>query len=216
MLRFLLLLMTATPALADEQMWFVGNAQLPLGARSFVTLEVQPRLTGGLGRVGQVLGGPAVGLRLGPAVSVLGAYTLSWTNPAGRPARREHRFWQQAQVQLAGQPGKAVLISRTRLEQRVFENSDDFAMRMRHMLRGEVWIDPDWSVIATHEAFFGLESTDWGMSAGLDQVRHSVGVGHRISPHLGLEVAYLDQRFSRPVNPPPNQVITLTLLARFD
>lgn len=206
----------AAPAQADEQFWLLGSATKRLGTRGFLVLEVQPRLTGGMGRLGQVLGGPAIGLNLDRNVSVSGGYTLSWTNPPGRPERREHRFWQQVQVRLAGTPGKALLLSRTRLEQRLFENDDDFALRARHMLRGQVWLDEDWSLIATHEAFFGLESARWGMDAGLDQVRHALGVGHRLSRGLNVELAYLDQRFSRPVNPPPNQVITLTLLARFD
>ena len=88
-------------------------------------------------------------------------------------------------------------------------------MRFRHLMRGELWLSESRTVFVSSEAFFGLESADWGLSAGLDQVRTMVGVNQDITDHFGIELAFQDQRFSRPVPQSPNQVGIITLTYQF-
>jgi len=216
MIRFLLLLLLATPALAEEQVWVAGIAQGPvsdkaLGGRLVTWLEVQPRFAGS---ADTLILRPALGVQLNPAVQLLLGYALVDTYPDAAPRRREHRIWQQALVRLAGTPGKAVLMSRTRLEQRFVEGQTDDAMRLRQFLRGQYWLSEKWSVIGISEAFVGLESTAWGQRAGLEQMRNFIAVGHPLTDRLTLEAGYLNQRIVRPGPDASNHVLNINLFYR--
>ncbi|WP_439532554.1 DUF2490 domain-containing protein [Polymorphobacter sp.] len=219
MFRFLLMLLIAapavTPASADEQVWVAGIAQGPVSGRLITWLEVQPRFTGGAGRLGQTILRPALGYQVDPGTTLLAGYAYIESNPEGLPDIREHRTWQQLQTRLAGTPGKAVLVSRTRLEQRFVEGQDDDAMRLRQFLRGQVWVgDAGWSLIGVSEAFIGLESTPWGQRAGLEQIRNFAGVGIPLSDRLTLEAGYLNQRLVRAGPDATNHVLNLNLFFR--
>jgi hypothetical protein len=206
-----LALLGAAPAWADEQLWFVNQLRADIDDRWSVQFEWQPRLTNGASRLGDNLFGPWLSYRIDDRVTISGAYTAAITNPRGPLIRREHRFTQQLQIRLLGEARGTRLTSRTRLEQRLVENNDDPAMRFRQMLRLDVPVDGNWTVLASGEAFFGLESARWGLSSGLDQFRTMAGVNYRVSRQMFVEVAVQDQRFSRPFPQPPNQVGILTL-----
>lgn len=210
----LAILSLAVPAHADEQVWLAGIAQGPIKGKLITWIEVQPRFTDGGDRLGQTILRPAVGVQLNPAATLLLGYAFVESNPDGLPARREHRTWQQAQVRLAGTPGKAVLVSRTRLEQRFLEGADEDGWRLRQFLRGQYWLSEKWSLIGVSEAFVGLDSTRWGQRSGLEQVRNFAAVGHAITPRITLEAGYLNQRLVRPGADGTNHVLNLNLFYR--
>lgn len=207
-------LLLATPAHADEQVWLGTFAQGPVSGRLVTWLEVQPRLTNEASRLGQTILRPGLGIELAPATTFIIGYAYIETNPIGRPAVREHRPWQQFQTRLAGTPGKAVLVSRTRLEQRFVEGEDDDAMRLRQFLRGQVWVGSGLSLIAFSEAFIGFESTRWGQRAGLEQVRTFAGLGIPLDKRFTLEAGYLNQRLIRPGRDGQNHILNLNLFYR--
>lgn len=209
-----MMLLLAAPALADEQAWLAGIATGPVQGKLVTWLEVQPRLTDGAGRLGQTILRPAVGVQIDPATQLLLGYAFIESYPDGLPARREHRLWQQALVRLAGTPGKAVLVSRTRLEQRFPEGSDETGWRLRQFLRGQVWLDERWSLIGISEAFVGLNRTEWGQPARLDQVRNFAGFGRPLSKRLTLEAGYLNQRIVRGGPDATNHVLNVNLFYR--
>lgn len=211
MFRFLLALLIATPALADEQAWLAGIATGPVKGKLVTWLEVQPRVSQ---PADTLILRPAIGVQIDPATQLLLGYAYIETRPEGRAARREHRVWQQALVRLAGTPGKAVLMSRTRLEQRRAEGFDDTGWRLRQFLRGQVWLDERWSIIGISEAFVGLNRTDWGQPARLDQVRNFVGVGVPLSSRLTLEAGYLNQHIIRDGADANNHVMNVNLFFR--
>jgi hypothetical protein len=207
--------MAATPARADEQLWLQGVAQGPINGKLITWLEVQPRFSLDPLRPTQFFLRPAIGVQINPKTSVLFGYVYVENYPEGRPVVQEHRPWQQVQTRLAGTPGKAVLVSRTRLEERFVVGSDDSALRLRQFLRGQVWVGDDgWSVIAVSEAFFGFESTSWGQNAGVEQLRNFVGVGVPLSKRFTLEAGYLNQWLIRPGEDRNNNVISLSLFYR--
>lgn len=217
MLRYLtmLLLLAAAPAHADEQLWLQGVAQGPINGKLITWLEVQPRFSLDPLRTTQFFLRPAIGVQLNPKTSLLFGYMYAESYPEGRPAVQEHRIWQQALIRLAGTPNKAVLMSRTRLEQRFVVGSDDSAMRLRQFLRGQVWVGDDgWSLIGVSEAFFGLESTAWGQNIGPEQLRNFVGVGVPLSKRFTLEAGYLNQWIIRPGADSNNNVISVSLFYR--
>jgi hypothetical protein len=215
MLRFLLLLMIASPALADEQLWAAGIAHGPIRGRLVTWLEVQQRVGSDPVRPTQLFLRPAIGVQIAPGTNLLVGYVLAETYPEGRATVREHRTWQQLLAQVAGTPGKAVLVSRTRLEQRFVEGQDDDAMRLRQFLRGQIWVgDKGWSLIGFTEGFIGFEATAWGQQAGFEQLRSFAGIGIPLSERLTLEAGYLNQRFIRPGDDGSNHVLNINLFYR--
>lgn len=217
MLRSLLavaLAAAATPARAnDTQIWLQATAQGPIKGRLVTWLEVQPRLTNDAGRLGQFFLRPALGWQFDGA-QVLVGYVYGRFDAPGRPLRTEHRLWQQLLVPLAGKPGQTQLISRTRLEQRLFEDSRDTGVRVRQWLRVQTPIAPGWQAIATTEAFFNLNDTDVGQRVGFDQWRNFAGVGRRLTPRLTLEGGYLNQWVNGRPRDQVNHVISLSLMYR--
>ncbi len=204
-------LLAACPAAADEALWMTAVAQGPVKGRLVTWLEVQPRLSDSSN---QFIIRPALGVQLNPRVQLLAGYQYQLTDPDSRDAVNEHRLWQQALVRLAGTPGKAVLISRSRLEQRFVVGESDDAMRFRQFLRGQVWLDARWSLIGVSEVFVGLESTSWGQRSGPEQLRNFIGFGRALSPRLTLEGGYLNQRFVQPGQDRANDVVNIALFYR--
>lgn len=214
-LLWLWLLLVAAPARADEQLWLQGVAQGPINGKLITWLEVQQRFSLDPTRPTQLILRPAFGVQLNPRIGVLFGYTYIENFPEGLPVVREHRPWQQVLARVAGTQGKAVLMSRTRLEQRFVVGSDDSALRLRQFLRGQVWVrDDGWSLIAVSEAFIGFESTAWGQRAGLEQMRNFIGVGAPLSKRLTLEAGYLNQRLIRPGPDRSNHVLNINLFYR--
>jgi hypothetical protein len=211
----MLLLAAAAPAHADDLVWTSAIAQGPISGKLITWLEVQPRFDIDPQRTAQVILRPAIGAQINPGTTVLFGYYYGETFPENRATVHEHRIWQQVQTRLAGTPNKAVLVSRTRLEQRFVVGNDDSAMRLRQFLRGQVWVGDDGlSLIGVSEAFFGLESTSWGQNAGVDQLRNFVGVGVPLSPRFTLEAGYLNQWLIRPGQDRNNNVLSISLFYR--
>ncbi len=201
----------AAPAAAEEYLWLQTVAQGPVSGKLVVWLEAQQRFSA---NTDVTLLRPAIGVQLNPRVQLLAGYQYQLNDREGLPDIREHRLWQQALIRLAGKPGKAVLLSRTRLEQRFIENQPDDTLRVRQWFRGQVWLDPRWSLIGAGEAFIGLEDTSWGQREGLEQTRLFAGAAHALTPRLTLEAGLQDQRFIRPGPDRTNRTVNLSLFYR--
>lgn len=203
----------ATPAAAEEGLWLAAIAQGPVGGdgKLVTWLEVQPRFTA---TVDNYILRPAIGVQVNPRVQFLLGYHFQANDPELGPTVREHRFWQQALLRLAGTPGKTVVVSRTRLEQRFIVGQTDDAMRLRQWVRAQHWLDKRWSAIGVGEAFIGLESTPWGQRNGLEQFRTTAAIGYALTPRLTLETGYLNQRFVRPGPDRANDILNINLFYR--
>jgi hypothetical protein len=201
----------AVPAHAEEGLWLQAVAQGPVSGKLVTWLEVQQRYSAS---TDITILRPAIGVQLNPRVQLLAGYQYQLNDRQDRPDIREHRLWQQALIRLAGKPGKAVLLSRTRLEQRFIENQGDDTMRVRQFFRGQVWLDERWSLIGTGEGFIGLEDTSWGQREGLEQTRLFAGAGYAITPRLTLEAGLQDQRLIREGPDRTNRTVNISLFYR--
>jgi len=201
----------AVPAHAEEGLWLQAVAQGPVSGKLVTWLEVQQRYSAS---TDITILRPAIGVQLSPKVQLLAGYQYQLNDREDRPDIREHRLWQQALIRLAGKPGKAVLLSRTRLEQRFIENQGDDTMRVRQFVRGQVWLDERWSLIGTGEGFIGLEDTSWGQREGLEQTRLFAGAGYAITPRLTLEAGLQDQRLIREGPDRTNRTVNISLFYR--
>jgi hypothetical protein len=201
----------AVPAHAEEGLWLQAVAQGPVSGKLVTWHEVQQRYSAS---TDITILRPAIGVQLNPRVQLLAGYQYQLNDRQDRPDIREHRLWQQALIRLAGKPGKAVLLSRTRLEQRFIENQGDDTMRVRQFFRGQVWLDERWSLIGTGEGFIGLEDTSWGQREGLEQTRLFAGAGYAITPRLTLEAGLQDQRLIREGPDRTNRTVNISLFYR--
>lgn len=212
-----MLLPAAAHAEEDTQAWGAAIAQGTVKGDAFVWLEAQWRLTDDASRTGQVILRPAAGIRFAPDSTALAGYAYIRSTPEGGAATNEHRLWQQVQLPLVRDgDGRPLVISRTRLEQRMVQGRDDTGWRLRQFVRVQVPLNPDGSVQAVGytEAFVALNDTDWGARAGFDQWRNFVGIGVPLSRRLRMEPGYLNQRIFRPGEDRTNHIVNATLFYR--
>jgi len=213
-----MLLMTQ-PALAedDTQAWAAVIASGAVRGDLFVWMEGQARITDEVGGGSQFIVRPSVGARIGRDAHAVAGYAYVRTDPVNRGVTNEHRPWQQVQfvpIRLAS--GAPLVISRTRLEQRMVEGRDGTSWRLRQFVRLQVPVSVarGMQIVAYTEGFFNLNATNWGVRDGVDQWRNFVGIGFPVLPRARLEPGYLNQRISRPGEDRVNHILSASLFVR--
>lgn len=124
-------------------------------------------------------------------------YDFHQLDPDGAAAIDEHRLWQQLGWKaLRWNWGSLAL--RTRLEERMVEDSDDVGLRLRQQLALTVPLPAlDLSVIASTEPFVNVNSTDYGADSGFDRIRSYLGVRMPMTDTSALEAGYLHDYIER-------------------
>jgi hypothetical protein len=195
----------AAELLHDGGGWVMGVAEGDLAgvsprlSRLAWWLDIQGRFYEDSGGYGQSLVRPAVGWAF--AAKVVGHFGYAWVRTSGRSGRSidEHRLWQQLLLkEFLSVPG---LQSRTRLEQRLFENLDDASWRLRQFFKW-TWPVPGIDRLALagyEEVFFHLNDVDGGPQAGFDQNRAFVGPQWTFDDRgrIKAELGYLNQLIHR-------------------
>lgn len=209
----------AVPAWAedDAQGWASVVATGAVRGDLFLWLEGQARATDDVGGGSQTIVRPGIGARVGRDAHALVGYAYVRTDPEGGAVTHEHRPWQQVQfVPLRLSSGAPLVISRTRLEQRMVEGRDGTALRLRQFVRVQVPIARPGGLqaVASTEGFFNLNDTSWGVRGGIDQWRTFVGVGFPVASRARLEPGYLNQRIRRLGDDRVNHVLSATLFVR--
>ena len=130
----------ATPAIAQDEDFNVWTGQFATinvddADKIFVRLEAQERFTNDADRLGQLLLRPAAGYRISDTVSVVGGYAYILTNPPGPAETNEHRIFQELNVRLLRTESGVTLDSRTRFEQRLFEEDSETGLRLRQFIQ---------------------------------------------------------------------------------
>lgn len=207
----------AAHAEEDSQAWASVIATGAVRGDLFLWLEGQARATDDIGGGSQVIVRPAIGARIGRDAHAVVGYAYVRTDPEGGAVTHEHRPWQQVQfapIQLRS--GVPLVISRTRLEQRMVEGRDGTAWRLRQFVRVQVPIAKPGGLqaVAFTEGFFNLNETRWGVRDGIDQWRTFVGVGFPVAERARLEPGYLNQRINRLGDDRVNHVLSATLFVR--
>lgn len=206
----------ASPVLArgDAQAWGSVIATGTVRGDLFLWLEGQARATDGVGGGSQLFIRPAIGARIGRDAHAVVGYASVRTDPEDGVATNEHRPWQQVQfAPLRTKGGAPLVISRTRLEQRMIEGRAGTAWRLRQFVKVQVPIANvgGLQAIAITEGFINLNDTRGGVRQGLDQWRTFGGVGFRVAKRARLETGYLNQRIIRPGDDRVNHVLSTTL-----
>ncbi|WP_375764735.1 DUF2490 domain-containing protein [Archangium gephyra] len=193
----------ARPVNSEAQGWYAAIAQGPIDRPFLYSLELQPRVGQNDGRL---ILRSALGLALPvPGLSVWLGYAWipvwAWSDEDPTVRLNESRLYQQLLYNTALGPVK--LVSRTRLEQRLLASASGASHRVRTLLRGAYPLDAEgtFSLVLWDEVFFHLNTVEGGPRAGFDQNRAFVGAAWKLSPHVALEVGYLNNFIRRPTAP---------------
>lgn len=200
----------------DGAFWFNINAQgkLPMDGFNWYA-EYQPRWR----QEGKYLDAsilrPAIFYDINQNTSLWLGYANIRFHPSGRASREENRLWQQFLYKF--QPFSDIsLLSRTRLEQRHFENASDTGHRLRQLFRVTIPIESSaYSLVLWDEYFIHLNDTDWAAVRGFDQNRAFLGVNAKLNKQASLEIGYLNQYVNARSVDKENHVFSTTLNLSF-
>lgn len=201
-LRYLALTITAlvmaTPALAtedDANVWLGQFATINATDKVYVRLEAQERFTNDAERLGQLLLRSLVAYRLNDKVNAGVGYAFILTDPVGPVELNEHRYYQELNVRLIDRDG-ITLDSRSRLEQRTFEEREGTSWRFRNFVQLRVPVNENNKIVAYTEPFFDLNETDV-QRGGLSIWRNFVGVSIPLAKGIEVVPGYLNQHVFR-------------------
>jgi len=202
----------------DLQNWsaIFATGGLPgVHAKARYWLEGQGRFGEEISRFNQGILRPGLGWALSERVTLWAGYAWIPTDPPGsNNGTSEHRLWQQVQWTTPLPLGEFTLVSRTRLEQRFFEQADDTGWRLRQFTKVTHPLALEGRLYASiwDEVFLALDDTDWGAHAGLDQNRSFGGLGLRLARGVALEAGYLNQYvFRRTRDDANNHILAFNL-----
>ena len=192
------MLITAQPALAaedDANVWLGQFATINATDKVYVRLEAQERFTNDAERLGQLLLRSLVAYRLNDKVNAGVGYAFILTDPIGPVELNEHRYYQELNVRLIDRDG-ITLDSRTRLEQRTFEEREGTSWRFRNFVQLRVPVSGSNKIVAYTEPFIDLNQTDV-QRGGLSIWRNFVGVSIPLAKGIEVVPGYLNQHVFR-------------------
>lgn len=207
----------AAPARATEDdfnIWLGQFATIPTTDTVYVRLEAQERFTNDADRLGQLLLRSLLAYRLNDRVNIGIGYAYVFTDPVGPAELNENRIYQELNVRLLQTRGGATLDSRTRLEQRRFEQRDDTGWRLRQFVQLRVPISKSNRLVAYTEPFVDLNATSV-QRGGLSIWRNFAGVSIPITKGAELVPGYLNQHVFRDGEDRSDHSATINLFMTF-
>ncbi|MEM1194634.1 MAG: DUF2490 domain-containing protein [Pseudomonadota bacterium] len=213
---FPIALLFAAPASATEDdfnIWTGQFASFDLSDKVYVRLEAQERFTNDADRLGQLLLRSFVAYRLSRRINMGGGYAYILTDPVGPLEFNEHRFYQELNIRLIDHDG-ITLDSRSRLEQRTFEEDDETAWRFRNFVQIKVPISENNKLVAYTEPFIGLNQTQ-RQRDGVGAWRNFVGVSLPLAKGVDMVPGYLNQYVFREGEDRSDHIANVNLFFNF-
>jgi hypothetical protein len=202
LLRFtplLTLVAIPTPIHAAEEdgnVWLGQFVTVNATEKVFVRLEAQERFTNDSERLGQLLLRSLVAYRVAKDAHVGAGYAFVLTDPVGPVRLNEHRLYQEVGVRLFKTASGVTLDSRTRLEQRHFEERSGTDWRLRQWLQLRIPLKENNRLVFYTEPFIDL-SQGPVQRGGLSIWRNFAGVAIPLGKGVELVPGYLNQRVWR-------------------
>lgn len=190
-----LLALAAAPAAAAEEdgnVWLGQFATINTSDKVFVRLEAQERFTNDSERLGQLLLRSLVAYRINREVNIGAGYAYVLTDPVGPVKLNEQRFYQELNIRLLTTPGGTTLDSRTRLEQRTFEERGGTDWRLRQFVQLRAPIIKNNRLVIFTEPFVDL-SEGPVQRGGLAIWRNFAGVSIPLAKGVEVVPGYLNQ-----------------------
>lgn len=178
----------------DAQVWSSISISAPIAGRLTGSFDANTRAYDNASYVGHAQARGFLGWKFSPNFTLGGGYSYVRSENVAGVVSHENRIFQQASYALANWDG-IKLTGRTRLEQRMFSNSDGTSHRLRQQIKLTIPLEgPDGlHAIAHTEGYFQLNEKPEGTSKGLSQIRTFAGLGIPLVKHLVLEAGYLNQ-----------------------
>jgi len=162
----------------------------------FVRGEAQERFTDDADRLGQLLLRSMIGYRINDQVNIGAGYAYILTDPVGPAKSNEHRIYQELNIRLIDAANGITLDSRSRLEQRLFEEDSETGWRYRNFIQLRVPVSENNKFVAYTEPFIGLNDTRFNRS-GLAVWRNFAGVSIPLADGIEVVPGYLNQHVFR-------------------
>jgi hypothetical protein len=200
----------------DAQVWLAMSTNTSIKGPLELHADINTRHSDNARHLGHVQLRGLLGWRFSRELMLGAGYSYVRTEALDGRVAHEHRIFQQLNFPIAGL-GNARLVGRTRFEQRLFEERDGVALRLRQQIRLNIPVDgapKGTRVILYTEPFFLLNEPVPGASAGLNQVRSFAGLGTPLIKGVTLEVGYLNQAIT--MGPKPlNHALSVSLGTSF-
>ena len=180
----------------DANIWIGQFATINATDKVYVRLEAQERFTNDAERLGQLLLRSLVGYRIDKNVNIGVGYAYVRTDPVGPALLNEHRYYQEFNVRLLSTEGGVTVDSRTRLEQRTFEEREDTSWRLRQFVQLRVPVSDDNKLVVYTEPFVDLNETGV-QRGGLSIWRNFVGLSVPVAKNIEVVPGYLNQHVFR-------------------
>ncbi|MFU7529175.1 DUF2490 domain-containing protein [Qipengyuania sp. ASV99] len=197
----------------DFNIWTGQFATFNVSDDVYVRIEAQERFTNDADRLGQLLLRSLVAYRINPDVNIGGGYAYIRTDPVGPSRINEHRFYQELNLRLVN-AGGVTLDSRTRLEQRTFEEGSEIGWRLRNFVQLRAPISETNQIVAYTEPFIELNETPI-QRGGLSVWRNFVGVSVPLAPGVQVVPGYLNQHVFRDGRDRSDHVANVNIFMNF-
>jgi len=208
-------LASAVAACADGQIWVLTSLTKTVAVDWRVSVDFAPRWERDASDYSRNVLRTQIARVLGKHVTLAAGY--EFTKPASFVVRREHRIWQQVQVQQ--RLGAWTLSHRGRVEERWLRLAPSTVVRTRYQFRAAHPIAQSrrWSWQVLDEVLYTLRGARLGPVQGFDRNRLGGGVSHALSEHVTVEAGYTWQFIDRPPPEPDHHdhLAVLNLLARY-
>ena len=216
-LQLLVLCCLPSPAMAeqDAQLWTSMSVTAPLGSRFEVQADANMRWYDNATDMARVQVRGMLAVKLGSGVLLGGGYSYIRNEEDDGSFEHEDRVFQQLSLPLA-KIGKAQLVGRTRMEQRMYRGEGTVwrfrqQVRLNIPLQGPEGLRFSLSV----EPLFLLNQPDAEDDpTGFDEFRTAAAVFIPLAGRLGVEVGYLNQ-YSFPGENEMNHILNIGFSARF-
>lgn len=192
----------ASAELTEDSGWWAqttGNVNLghldPSLQKYRLAFNGQARFFDDFGRFSQGLIRLMPGYQIHKNIGVYMGYTWVPTDLPNRADVYEHDINQAVSWGIPQDWGR--FSGRTMLEERFIEQQNQVGVRIRQQFRADypiMALDKRFKLIVWDEAFFNLNTVNWGAAAGFDQNRAFAGFGWQFDKagHYTLELGYMN------------------------
>lgn len=175
-------------AVAEGSMGFID----PSLKKGRIWMEGQSRFDGNWDHWYQGMVRTAVGYSLSDRATIWAGYTWLPTQNIGKDYISQQDIWPAFRYTLPTDVG--TFMFRTMWESN-FIRGNQVRERPRQMIKftHPLEFEPRLSLIAWDEAFYRVNTTEWGGKTGFDQNRAFAGLGWTFNPSVRAELGYLNQ-----------------------
>lgn len=197
----------------DFNIWLGQFATINATKKFYVRLEAQERLTNDADRLGQLLLRSLAAYRINKKINLGAGYAFVLTDPVGPVELNEHRIYQEFNIRLIDQDG-ITLDSRSRLEQRTFEERGGVSVRFRNFVQLRVPVREHNKLVLYTEHFIELNETSV-QAGGLSIWRNFIGVSAPLAKGVEIVPGYLNQYVFRPGEDRSDHVANVSVFLSF-